>query len=172
MGYDQPGVFSQPADQLDGVLDPFALEWTRRLEKEIFAGIHLQVRAKRGGVLIRRIRRVVKVHYVWDDRDIDPTPLAHLGSGQGINHHMMDAGEARREGHLQVVADTVDQKTFSLPGKIVVVPNDRYPRFGNEFCQGETKRDMHRNRKRIFDDQQFEIKSIDKFIETIFEVAP
>src|SRR6185503_629690 len=85
---------------------------------------------------------------------------------------MMDARQARREGHLQVIADTVDQKTLSFPGKIVVMTNDRYPRFSNQFRQSETERDMHRNRKGIFDDQQFEIKFPDELIETILEVAP
>src|SRR5687768_1153106 len=82
MGYDQASLFSQPAHQFEGIFDPFALERTRRLEKEIFIGINSQVRAQRRGVFIWWSRRVVVVHHIRDNRDVDPASLAHFGGGQ------------------------------------------------------------------------------------------
>src|SRR5215211_2297598 len=83
----------------------------------------------------------------------------------------MDAGQARREGHFKVVTDTIDQKTFPFPKKIVVMPDDGNARFGNQFCQSKTKRDIHWNRKSILDDQQFNIILLDECIKAIFEIA-
>src|SRR6185503_7563708 len=85
---------------------------------------------------------------------------------------MMDAWQARRESHLKVVTDAVDQKTFSFPGKIVVMTDNWHVRFSDQFGQGETERDIHRDRKGIFDNQQFDIIFPDELIETILEMAP
>src|SRR6266487_2610456 len=85
---------------------------------------------------------------------------------------MMEAGQARRESHPKGVTDTIAQKAFPLPAKIAVMTDGWYARFGNEFSQGETKWNMQRNRKGIFNDQQFEVIFLDELIQTILEVGP
>src|SRR5215216_6863930 len=122
----------------------------------MFILINSQVRAQRRGVVLwpRWVRWVVKVHYIWDDRNINPTPLAHFGRRQGIDHHMMNARQSWRKCHLKIVADAVDQKPFPFPEKIVVMSNDWNARFSDQFGQGKTERNIHRNRESIFGDQQ------------------
>src|SRR5690349_8288364 len=84
----------------------------------------------------------------------------------------MEAGQTRRESHLKVVTNTVDQKAFPLPEKIVVMADDRYTRFSDQFGQGKAEWNIQWNREDIFGDQQFEIIFLDELIETILEIAP
>src|SRR5215212_9779635 len=83
---------------------------------------------------------------------------------------MMNTRQSWRKCHLKIVADAVDQKPFPFPEKIVVMSNDRNARFSDQFGQGKTERNIHRNRESIFGDQQLKIKSLDELIQTILEI--
>src|SRR5512134_2156989 len=83
---------------------------------------------------------------------------------------MADIWQARREGHFKVVTNTIDEKSFTLPGEIVVMANDWQSCLRNKFSQGKAQRDVHGNRNGIFNNQQFDLELLYEFVESILEV--
>ncbi len=41
-------------------------------------------------------------------------------------------------------------------------------RLGNEMCQRQTQRNVHRNAQRVFDDEDIDAELLDKLVERLF----
>src|SRR5215211_4487633 len=103
------------------MLDTLAPNDTRRLEKEIFVGINIQVRTKRGTIVVRRCRRMVKIHHIWDNGAGKSFSTRELSSGKRVDNNMLDGWQTRRKGHLEIITDAINEKPFTLPRKIMMV---------------------------------------------------
>ncbi len=162
----------QALDQLDGMLDPFAPDHARRLKKEKFVRSNIQVGAQIGRVFVRRRGWMIEIHHVRDDRGCHTLSSAKLGSRQRIDHHVTDGRQPRRKGHFQVIANTVHEKAFTLPREIVMMADGRDAGLGNQLRDRQPKRDIHRDRGRIFHDQHVDIEFLDELVELMLDIDP
>ncbi len=166
----QTGFDAHPLDQLDGMLDALAPHDPRRLQEKSLVGGDAQVGAQGGGVFVRPGGRAIEIHHVGDDGGSHALAAGDLVGGQRVDDHVPDGRQARREGHVQEIVDTVDQEALALPGKIVVVADGRQAGLGDQLGQRKPQGDVHRDGQRILDDQQLDAELLDEFVQVLLEV--
>ena len=69
----------------------------------------------------------------------------------------------------QIVVGVMHGVSLSFPCEIVVVSDRRQISFGNEFRQGQTKRDVHWQGKRVLCYQNVDVKLMDESFEMLFQ---
>lgn len=76
----------------------------------------------------------------------------------------------RRKGILEVVLYGIYKKALLCPAEIMVVNDGRHRGFCQEFRNGHTKGNIHRNGRGIFRDEHVNAKFITKFLDFGFQI--
>ena len=82
---------------------------------------------------------------------------------------MIEGGQVRGEGHIQVIGNSVYAEPIPLPVKVVVACCCWHSRFRNNLGDGKTQRNIHRDSQGIFRHQQIYLVLVYKGIEIILE---
>ncbi len=79
-------------------------------------------------------------------------------------------GSVGGKARVQIIGHAVHQKAFAFPVKIVMVRDGGQAGLDDEFGQRQPQRNVHRNRQRVFDDQQLHLKIAHEGVELLFEM--
>ena len=171
VGDHQARLEPQPVDQLDGVFDPLALDHPGGLENQQFVGRQPQRLAHVGGVVVHRGRGMVEIHHVGNHGRRNAGAQAELVVGRGVDHHMLNPGQVRREGHVEVLPDRVGLEMLALPEKIVVVGDGRHTGLADHLGQSQPQGKVQGDGQNVFRQQDVDAEIGDEGIDGVLEPA-
>ena len=126
-------------DQVDGMLDPFALNNSRRLEDQKVPRDKADPTPECMGILFVGRRRVFKIQHIGNDHRREACSQGQLLLSRRVDHHVLDVRQAGRKRHAQVIAHRIDRKTGALPVEVVVVCNGGDQGLRDDFGHGQTQ---------------------------------
>jgi len=144
--------------QLEGELDSLAWHDSGGLEEKFLAGLQPEGRAQTGAVRVRRGHRRIKIHDVGNEDGTDAGSQGKLPGSEGVDDHVSKGRQGGRKGGPQIVPGGVDGKPPSFPREIVVVPDARETRLGDQLSHRQAERDVDWQGQRVLDDQQVDLE--------------
>jgi leucyl/phenylalanyl-tRNA--protein transferase len=141
-----------------------------RLRVGGFILLDTQVRPNRFGIVIGWRRWVVKIHHVGNDTRVQPEARRELLRLDGIDDHMPDGRQVRRKGGRQVIHHAIHLESLPFPVEVMMMGNGWIAGLGDEFGDGESQREVDRYGHRILNDEDFQGKTMRKFIQLFFEI--
>ena len=106
-----------------------------------------------------------------DNNIADAPAKAQLPRGRCVDHHVTQGLQNRRKGVMKVILYPIDEKSLSLPAKIMVMGHGRHPRLCQKFRNGHPQGDVHWDRQGVFRDDEVNFKPVAKRVEFFFEVV-
>ena len=91
--------------------------------------------------------------------------------GSRIDHHVPDLRQIGRECHIQIFPRDIRQEPLPFPEKIVMVGNGGNTRLRDHLGQRQAKRQIQRDRQRVFDHQKIDAELLDERIERLLQLV-
>ncbi len=77
---------------------------------------------------------------------------------------MPDLWKMRRKCHVKIIPDRIGLELLALPEEIMVVCDGRHTGFNNDLGDSNTQRNVERDGKRIFGNQEIDLEFVDKIV--------
>ena len=173
VGYNQfaPRVL-QTAQQGYRMFDALAWYNTRWLQNELVLCSQSDLTTYIAAEFIDGSGWIIEIQYVGNQYRGNPFAPCQILTRRLVDDHVLKVLDAWWKGHLQIIVYCRDLESTAFPVKIMMVRNGGYFSFcfGQKFCDGNTKRDMHGYAQDILDHQYADIETLYEFVQGGFEV--